>query len=329
MTAGPPSRGRRTRVLSLLARTFLSFGLLGLIAWKIPPLAVGQALARFPTSGLLLGLLVTTLQLLVGVLRWYRLLARTGERVRYRDLLLDHLVASAYNMVLPSAMGGDVVRAYRGGRRLEKPHRAWSTTLLERVVGIMCLALLALPGIALVPGAAALRGPSLALVLGGVIVLVTAKAPLRFLARRALARAPRLSALSDGVADDLEGPLATSGARAEAFFWTLLYQALGLSILTAVVMPSGDTALILALYTALPIIVIASMIPISIAGLGLRESLFVLVLGRLGVDEPTALALALLWLGTYVLLALVGVACALGSPLPIPSSESERGKLAG
>jgi glycosyltransferase 2 family protein len=300
----------------------ISLGLLALLAWKIPLAPVLGALARFSFLGLGFGLVVTVCQLLVGVFRWHRLLQRTGERVRYRELLFDHLVASAYNMVLPSAMGGDVIRAYRGGQRLKLAHRAWSTTLLERVVGVMCLALLALPGISLVPGAEPLRVPSFLLVGLGVIVLIAAKAPLRFVSRVAVARAPRLAALSEGVADDLAGPLATAGARGEAFVWTLLYQALGLSILTAVVLPSGDFQLIFALYTGLPLIVVASMLPVSIAGLGLRESLFVLVLGRLGVDESTALALALVWLATYVLLAIAGVACALLTASPVPPTLS-------
>jgi len=311
----------------MVARTVVSGALLGFLGWKVPLGTVWAAITQFPRSGLLLCLLVTVGQLLVGVLRWHRLLRRTGEEVRYRELLFDHLVASAYNMVLPSAMGGDVIRAYRGGQRLRHPHHAWATTLLERVVGVMCLALIALPGIAVVPGAEPLRLPSLALVAAGVLVLVAAKAPLRFVSKLALSRAPKLAALTEGVAADLEGPLGTAAARGEAFGWTLLYQALGLSILAAVVAPTGDRALIVAIYTGLPLIVIASMLPVSIAGLGLRESLFVLVLGRLGVREPVALALALVWLGTYVFLAVLGVICALVTPTPIPPSGAERGNL--
>lgn len=317
-TTTPPPR----RFFPVIARTLVSGGLIGFLAWKVPFATVWPALAQFPKSGLLLGLFVTIGQLLVGVLRWHRLLRHTGERVRYRELLFDHLVASAYNMVLPSAMGGDVIRAYRGGRRLRHAHHAWATTLLERVVGVMCLALIALPGIAVVPGAEPLRLPSLGLVALGVLVLVAAKAPLRFASTLALARAPKLAALTQGVAADLEGPLGTAAARGEAFVWTLLYQALGLSILAAVVAPLGDRGLVLAIYTGLPLIVIASMLPVSIAGLGLRESLFVLVLGRLGVGQPMALALALVWLATYVFLAVLGVFCALLTPTPIPPSDS-------
>jgi hypothetical protein len=62
-----------------------------------------------------------------------------------------------------------------------------------------------------------------------------------------------------------------------------------------------------AIYAGLPLIVIGSMLPVSIGGLGLRESLFVVVLGRLGVPAPTALGLGLVWLATYVLVAGPGV----------------------
>jgi hypothetical protein len=65
---------------------------------------------------------------------------------------------------------------------------------------------------------------------------------------------------------------------------------------------------LLAIYAGLPLIAIGVMLPVTIAGIGVRESLFVLVLGRLGVDSPMALGLALLWLASGIILALAGVA---------------------
>jgi hypothetical protein len=78
-----------------------------------------------------------------------------------------------------------------------------------------------------------------------------------------------------------------------------------------------------AIYAGLPLIVIGSMLPVSIGGLGLRESLFVVVLGRLGVNEATALGLGLVWLATYVLVAGPGVALVLlGGETKAPQGET-------
>jgi len=47
-------------------------------------------------------------------------------------------------------------------------------------------------------------------------------------------------------------------------------------------------------------------LPISLAGLGIRESMFVLVLGQLGMPHARALSLAMIWLLSSLLLAVAG-----------------------
>ena len=60
------------------------------------------------------------------------------------------------------------------------------------------------------------------------------------------------------------------------------------------------------------------MIPVTIGGLGLREGLFVAILGRLGVESDVALGLAAQWLASSVGFAIVGAVVALVSrPRPI------------
>lgn len=299
----PEARARARTAL----RVLVTLALLGALAWKIPRGELLTALRAFPTSGLALGVLVLGLQLIAGAQRWRRLLLRTGADVPLSTLVGHTLVAAAYTMILPSSVGGDVVRALRCAPQAGAPSRAWSTVFFERMIGFPCLTLVAAPGVLVLPGGRALLWVALAAAALGAGGLVLAGGPLRWAARMLLARAPQLAELSEGVASDLEGPLGTAGARAEALFWTLLYQAAGISILAAVVLPGGDWRLVGAIYAGVPLIVIGAMLPVSLGGVGLRESLFVVVLGRLGVDRATALALGLLWLGTYFLLAIPGV----------------------
>ncbi|MFO0659558.1 MAG: lysylphosphatidylglycerol synthase transmembrane domain-containing protein [Polyangiaceae bacterium] len=287
-------------------RTLVSVGLIALLVYKVPLDGVGLALRSMPLSGVVLALLVMVVQLVVGVARWRRMLARVGENVPLGVLITDTLVGSAYALLVPT-IGSDVVRAQRCGKRLSRPHRAWSTVLFERLVGMLSLAAVSVPGIAVVPEGRALIAPTLILVLVCIVVLMVAKAPLRFAARLLLSRAPGLASIGEGIAEDLEGPLATVGARFEALAWSVGYQLAGLSILTACVIPQGDASLVLAIYAGLPLIAIGMMVPVSLGGMGQREGLFVLILGLLGVERPTALALSLLWLGSYVVLAVAGV----------------------
>lgn len=290
----------------LALRVLVSAALVGVLVWKVPLAKVGAALRDVPPTGIALAVLATAVQVLVGVLRWRRMLARTGVEAPFTGLLSDTLVAGAYNLV--AQVGGDVVRAVRGQKRCgDHPSAAWSTTLFERMVGLPTLALVATPGILVVPGGRSLLVPAAVLAVVCTVLLVAAPHPMRFLGERLVARSAGASRVARGIADDLEGPLGTTGARLECFAWSLAYQAAGISILAAFVAPTGDTTTILAIYAGLPLIAIATMLPVTIGGLGLREGLFVTILGRLGVDEANALALSVLWLGTYVLVAAPGL----------------------
>ena len=298
---------RRAELARVALRAVVSITLVAFLVWKIPLRDVAASLRAFPVSGLLLSLLVMALQLVIGAMRWRRMLVRAGVREPLGRLIADVLVGSAYNMVLPSAVGGDVVRAIRAARRMPEPHHAYSTVLFERMIGIPSLAVVAAPGILVVPGGESLIKPTIAVAVVSALVLLFADAPLRKLSSLFAARAPRVASIGAGVAADLRGPLGTPGARAEAFAWSLLYQLMGISILTACIVPAWDAHLALAIYAGVPLIVLGAMLPITIAGIGLRESLFVVVLGRLGVPEAQALALSFLWLLSYVVLALPGI----------------------
>ncbi len=306
------------RRLWAAARALVSVLLVAWLASRVPLGEVGGALGRVPPAGLALGLVALLAQTLLGVLRWRRMLARTGARLPVGALWSDVLVSSAYNMVLPSSVGGDVVRALRCARRLREPHHAFSTTIFERLVGVVSLALVAVPGVLLVPGGRDLLAPALSLAALGALALVAAPGPFRLLGRILVARAPHLASVSEGVERDLRGPLGGAGARAEAFAWSVAYQLAGISILSACVLPLGDGRLLLAIYAGVPIVVVAAMAPVSVAGLGLRESLFVTVLGRLGVEPSLALALALLWLASYLVLAALGLGAMWLLPPPPP-----------
>lgn len=120
-------------------KVLVSLVLLGALALRIPLSELYDVLRSFPMSGLVFGMLMLVLQLLMGAQRWRRLLQRMGVIIPISSLIKHTLVASAYTMILPSSVGGDVIRAARCGRQLEAPQHAWSTVLFERMIGFPCM----------------------------------------------------------------------------------------------------------------------------------------------------------------------------------------------
>jgi glycosyltransferase 2 family protein len=239
-------------------------------------------------------------------LRWWSALRRLGEHVPFPAILGDLLVGMAFNSILPSTIGGDVARVYRSAMRVERPGAAFAAVALERVVGLLCLAVVPAAGLLIVPvtGQPVLLGIALgALVVFGAL-LAFLHVPIR-LAGRALARlAPRLAAsLTDTARDLRELPVR---ARLEVAGWSLLYQAFAMTSFFVVARRWHDPSAPSAILVGIPIALILSALPITIGGLGLRESLFVSILARFGMDPSRALTLAFTWGMQWLFLTLVG-----------------------
>ncbi len=293
-------------------RIALTLLVVAVIAWRID----GRALARtFASLGLLqvagMVVLVAAQQLLL-TRRFQTVLTGLahGARPRLRDLLLDQQIGTAYNIVLPSAVGGDVVRAMRAQQRVgDSFAQAWGAVLLDRLLGLLALALVPMLGLLLDPHPV----PSALLRTAAGIVLVLA--PITLFAGRLftlLARllgrvSERLAKLTEEIAHVLDA--APASLRVLALLWSLVYQVAVSAFFHVACAAFGIAAAqaFPAIWIGLPLVFVLSVLPITIGGMGLRESLFVGVLGLYGVNAEQALALALLWGAQGLLTALAGV----------------------
>ncbi|HQP35801.1 MAG TPA: lysylphosphatidylglycerol synthase transmembrane domain-containing protein [Polyangiaceae bacterium] len=294
--------------LSAAAKIAVSIALVALILWKVP---VRPALASVAALSPLTILLVVALSFLfvaIAAFRWQTALRWIGARQSFRALFADVLVSMAYNMLLPTNIGGDVVRALRCAKRLEQPHQAWSSTIFERLVGLVALVLLAVPGVIMAPG----RVREIAIAVGvcaviGLAFVVFAHTPFRIAGKLLASRAPSVAGAGERIARDLSGPLATLRARLVMMAWSVVYQVVGLGILAVVVLDWGQPEMVWAILGAIPLALVLTLLPVSIAGIGVRESLFVVLLGRFGMASDRALSLAVVWLGSALLTAFAGV----------------------
>lgn len=291
----------------LALKVLLSVALLAAVLLKAPVAEALRSLQQLSWSALAAIVFLTLLSQLVAAVRWHRVLHALEEKSSVRALLQDVIVAATYNMLLPTSVGGDVIRAYRCARRLPHGHRAWSSTLYERLVGVVALGLMALPGLLIVSK----QGTSLSiwipvLLLSSLALLFFGHIPLLLGASFLARRLPLASEWTQHVAQDLAGPLARAPIRLETLLWSLAYQTTSLGILAVAAIDWGHSDWIVPILGAVPIALVLVMLPISIAGLGVRESLFVVLLGEVGIGSSYALSLALIWLLSSLLLALLG-----------------------
>lgn len=318
----PKSRAARNILKAALAAVAL-----GIVILKVDLRATEARLAAIRWPDLLLLTALTIAQVALSSGRWWRLLRITGERPRYATVFGDITVGVLYNMVLPTSMGGDVIRALRARARCTAPHHGWSTSIYERIAGLVTMGISA--ALALAVGSSttgALGAPlrALVLVLAALFIAAffAASAPFRLLVRVFEQRLPQ-AARDDlrGISADLEGVLARPAVRIEALLWSVVYQGATIVFFIVAAHAMGDPSHDVALVIGMPLVYVLSMIPLTLGGHGLREGLYVGVLGALGMASDVALGLSALWLATGLIMAAAGALVAILAPVK-PREES-------
>ena len=145
-----PGRARRRWVLPL--RIGVSLALLAVLVSKMD---FDTMLPRQRHLSTVAWLAAAVLTALVGIAlsawRWQRVLAVFDMPVRLRVLLSHYLAGQFVGNVLPSTIGGDVLRVTRGAKSTGSSSTAFASVALERLTGFVALPLLCFLGFALEP----------------------------------------------------------------------------------------------------------------------------------------------------------------------------------
>lgn len=246
--------------------------------------------------------------------RWAGLLSVRDVTPGVAYLYRSVLVAGFVRQFLPSIIGGDAVRGYDAWRAGAKPGFAAVSLVVERMLGLVALAIFVLIAAMAsdelarrVPDAPILVGAGLATLAAILAVLVLGGGrPLRAL-HRLVARAPA------GLRGKIEAATGAFGAyRGQS---KAVFRAFALSILLQVNVVTYYWVLGQSLgfdlsywdfYILAPLAIFVMMAPVTINGIGLREAAFVFLLAAWGVDKPAALAFAWLEFGVILTMGLVG-----------------------
>jgi uncharacterized membrane protein YbhN (UPF0104 family) len=256
------------------------------------------------TWGLLAALV--PLHVLSLAFRWRSALAELDDPVPLRPVVGDLMVGVTYNSLLPSTVGGDLVRAYRCATRVSRESSALASIALERSVGLVCLAAVPLVGLLVGLGEAppVLLLLSLGASLAFALVLAGLHLPFALGGRVASRFAPRVASLMIETAGALRrvGP----AGRGRIAGWSLAYQALVALSFFVVASALSEPQALRGVLVGVPIALVISTVPITIGGFGIREGAFVAVLGRLGFSPGGALVMSLFWAVEWMLIGVAG-----------------------
>lgn len=297
--------------------------LVGLLAWRIDWQQVASAFVQLDATYWLLALGVYLLTQGVSAARWQilgRMLRLSGY---WRDYLTHYFVGMFFNLVLPTSVGGDVVRAWYLGRHQQTGSgsyrvegvvhstanatgspltAAFLSVLADRVNGLAVL--IAVACVATLCCPTPLPGWIIAFVaaMGAGCLLGLALLPLLPWLRRRLPLPQRLTPLLDGAALCLRDRRALMGV-------TLLSLIVQLAnVVLAWLVGAGLGLQVPPLYygVLIPLVSILTLLPISLNGMGLREAGTVLLLAPLDISSASAVTLSLLLFAVYAAASLLG-----------------------
>ncbi len=301
--------------LTFLAKLAVSVLLVVLLLSRLSLAEIRAAFGAPVWPLLLTALGVYGLSALGGAVQWAWILRVAGITAPTRELHRLYLVGLFFNNFLPANVGGDAVKIFDLGRREGQPMKVFCATLLDRLLGLSSLTLLALFAVA----AASVRLTALPPVyplfvamvvwLGVMALLLSQRIGSRVPAVLRLVRLTALAARMEGVLAEFRLYRTRERWFGAIFLFALVVQAL--RVLTHIVVAfglsfhlSGEQAL--QLFVLVPLLGVLIALPISVNGIGLRESVSAITFTVAGIAAQEAVAMQLTAYLVQVTFSLVG-----------------------
>lgn len=314
-----------TRLLRWLVRAAVSLGLIGLLLWHADLDRAAGLVAGLDPGLLLLALAIKGTGVLAGVIRWKLLLDGQALRMPLSNLGGAYLIGRFFGSFLPSTIGLDFYRTYYAAVRTRQVAKSVAVILVEKVIGLFALsglALAAIPfGLRMLPERAlwllglAMCAPiavsALVLLWPGLFMRIAER-----LRRRGRKLSTSVARLSEAV-----GQFGSQRGRlmlAVALGFVVHGCTAGMYVATAravgVDVPASEILFIG------PLMIAATLVPLSIAGIGVREGTYVFFLAAVGVPAEQAALLAFLGFLAGEFYSLAGGAVWLFKPASRPEA---------
>ena len=269
----------------------------------------GQHLAGFDVGWGVLALLVVALLFLVAALRWQIYARALHISLNIGAAFRLYLIGQFIGQILPASVGGDAVRVWLLARRGVAVGQGVSSVVLERLTGLIGILILIAALLPLTFTYVDEAWQRLAIVLllaiaaAGISVVVGLSFVPRLITRwRTLAV---ISKLADVASEARRAGLMLKPALSVLLLSIFMHL---LAVLAVYILALGLGMEItpLACLALVPVVLLLSTLPISVAGWGVRENVMVAALAFAGAESSEALALSILFGLTLLALSLVG-----------------------
>ena len=259
-----------------------------------------------------LSLFIGVLQLFAGNWKWWFLLRSRDIHIPIQRVFAYYLIGRFYNLVLPTSVGGDVVRMMMVGKHTGKNADSFAAVFIERLTGLITLILVSLAVLVFVGDHGISIFTTSILFVSAVVFVITWTIFDTRLLNLFTGIARRFSFLH-GLVNKVEK--AHSAVAAYRHDWATLIPVFLISgvfyLLAVFAVWSAAKAFSPAvslehMFLATPAIMLIMNLPVSIGGLGLMEAAYTLTFKAFGYAAALGLSVALLMRFATVLYAAAG-----------------------
>jgi uncharacterized protein (TIRG00374 family) len=303
MTEDAPPRTKTVEVIAsrgkvhptwLAIKTAISLGLIVVVFWKLDFAAVWAQSRQLSAALILAVVLMFVVQTYIAAWRWWVIMRHHRLGIRLLTTVRISFIGAFFNQLLPSSIGGDVARAWYVYRNGYSKGVSVITVLSDRIYGMLllvCLAIIFFPILVYFSVSNEALIVVAVLIMAALSVLIAAFwldcLPARMQRWTFIRHLGSLSEATRAIAVDRRASAPVLGLS----FLVHVITILATLLLLAAVAPQHNLLLCAAL---VPMITLIAMVPVSIAGWGVRESIMLYGLGLANVPKEAALIVSIL-----------------------------------
>ncbi len=294
------------RWISVSLKVVVSVSLLGYLFSKVNLQEVQESLGRASYGYLFSAAAVLLLQAVAGAVRWSMVIKIISSRVRLRVALQILFIGLFFNQTLPSSIGGDAMRVWRIRHHGFPLRTAINSVLLDRLIALVALALFMLisyPVLHQLVDNPLLRlavvMAALVLIAGFAMLYYFRKIPRRFYGWRITEELRHISTEAHQITR-------TPRRAIEIIMLSIVMHAMTGMAIYEVARGLGLSIGLLECVVLTPPILLITVLPISIAGWGVREVGMVTALAFAGMAAHDALIVSILFGLLLMLISIPG-----------------------
>lgn len=288
-----------------LLKWIITIGLLAITSQMVHLETVMQTLLSASAGAIVTAIAIQTLSTFLAAYRWSLIMDSLQFHESYRVYLASYYKGAFFNQALPGSIGGDAVRVLEFGSMGYRKKEAFYGIFIDRIVGLVGLLLLNL-GANLYSGALLpswLFGLINMIALGG----IAGFALLIVLHKFSFLSAYRITNLLSELSSRFRQVYRGKKAILTQLTLSVIIHFLSIVALYEIARSVGMGLSIELFFVAVPPVFLLTIVPISLAGWGVRESAMIGIFMLIGASKETILSVSILYGIMLIIASLPGL----------------------